>query len=41
MMEEITQKLRKMTESRIYRRLIYKQPDQRFVKLFVDDLSEK
>jgi hypothetical protein len=40
-MEEITQKLRKMTELRKHQRLIYEHPNRKFAKLFVDDLSEK
>ena len=40
-MDEITQKLKKLAKSRMNLKLIYKQSNQRSVKLFVDDLSEK
>lgn len=40
-MEDITQKLKKLAKFRMNTKLIYKQSDQRFAKLFVDDLSVK
>jgi len=40
-MEDITQKLQKLTKSRRIPRLIYKQSTERQARLFVDDLSGK
>jgi len=40
-MEEITQKLKKITESRKNKKIIYKQSNKRAKRLFVDDLSVK
>ena len=40
-MEDITQKLKKMAESRKYQKIIYKQSNARSAGLFVDDLSVK
>jgi hypothetical protein len=40
-MEEITQKLKKITESRNNKKIIYKQSNRMSVGLFVDDLSVK
>jgi len=40
-MEEITQKLKKITKSRRNDNIIYKQSNKRSVILFVEDLSVK
>jgi len=40
-MKDITQKLKKIMESRKRRKIIYKQSGVRSAKLFVDDLSVK
>lgn len=40
-MEDITQKLQKLTKSRRISKLIYKQSTERPTNLFVDDLSIK
>jgi hypothetical protein len=40
-MEDITQKLQKLTKSRSIQKLIYKQSHENRASLFVDDLSVK
>jgi hypothetical protein len=40
-MEDITQNLKEMIKARKNQKLIYKQSNERSIKLFVDDLSEK
>ena len=40
-MEEITQKLQQLTKSRRIPKLIYKQTNQKFASLFVNDLPGK
>jgi len=40
-MEDITQKLQKLTKSRKIQKLIYKQSKESRASLFVDDLSTK
>ena len=40
-MEDITQNLKEMVKARKNQKLIYKQSNERSIKLFEDDLSEK
>jgi len=40
-MEEITQKLKKIMDSRKNKKIIYKQSNVRAASLFVEDISER